>query len=70
MMGKVRLKDVTDTEYLAPGNLACAACPEVLGFRQERTAPAGVDAWNPAFDVTPAELVTGWITEEGAWTPG
>ncbi len=43
---------------------------EVLGFRQERTAPAGVDAWNPAFDVTPAELVTGWITEEGAWTPG
>jgi len=32
-MGKVRLKDVTDTEYLAPGNLACAACPEVLGFR-------------------------------------
>ena len=25
----------------------------------------GVDAWNPAFDVTPAELVTAWVTERG-----
>ena len=32
-MGRVKLKDVTETEYLSPGNLACAACPEVLGFR-------------------------------------
>lgn len=24
-----------------------------------------VEVWNPAFDVTPAELVTAWITEEG-----
>jgi methylthioribose-1-phosphate isomerase len=30
-----------------------------------RTAPAGVDAYNPAFDVTPAELVTAIITERG-----
>ena len=28
-------------------------------------APAGTEAWNPAFDVTPAELVTGLITEDG-----
>jgi methylthioribose-1-phosphate isomerase len=27
--------------------------------------PAGVGAWNPAFDVTPAELITGIITEAG-----
>ncbi|MBM4366666.1 MAG: S-methyl-5-thioribose-1-phosphate isomerase [Deltaproteobacteria bacterium] len=24
-----------------------------------------VDAWNPAFDVTPAELVSAWVTETG-----
>jgi methylthioribose-1-phosphate isomerase len=29
------------------------------------TAPAGVDVFNPAFDVTPAELVTAIITENG-----
>jgi methylthioribose-1-phosphate isomerase len=28
-----------------------------------------VDAWNPAFDVTPADLVTAWVTETGvAWS--
>lgn len=30
----------------------------------------GVDVWNPAFDVTPAELVTGVITEKGVFAPG
>jgi methylthioribose-1-phosphate isomerase len=29
------------------------------------TAPADVDIYNPAFDVTPAELVTAIITERG-----
>lgn len=29
------------------------------------TAPAGVDVYNPAFDVTPAELITALITEHG-----
>ncbi len=28
-------------------------------------APAGTPAWNPAFDVTPAELVTALVTELG-----
>jgi methylthioribose-1-phosphate isomerase len=28
-------------------------------------APAGTEAWNPAFDVTPAALVTALITERG-----
>jgi len=32
------------------------------------TAPAGVDTYNPAFDVTPARLVTGLITEVGLLT--
>ena len=30
-----------------------------------QTAPAGVPVWNPAFDVTPAELIHGIITERG-----
>lgn len=30
-----------------------------------RTVPAGVKVWNPAFDVTPARLVTGIVTEAG-----
>lgn len=33
---------------------------EILGVR---TAPAGTETYNPAFDVTPAELITGVITE-------
>ena len=32
-------------------------------------APAGVRGWNPAFDVTPHHLITGWITEAGVLTP-
>jgi methylthioribose-1-phosphate isomerase len=30
-----------------------------------RTAPQGVDVYNPAFDVTPADLIAGIITERG-----
>lgn len=29
------------------------------------TAASGIDVWNPAFDVTPAELIDGIITEVG-----
>lgn len=32
-------------------------------------APTGVNVYNPAFDVTPAELVSGIITERGVFTP-
>lgn len=38
---------------------------EVLGFGGVRTAAEGVSIRNPSFDVTPAELVTGLITERG-----
>ncbi len=31
--------------------------------------PAGVEVWNPAFDVTPAELVTRIVTEAGVCEP-
>ncbi|MFO0888597.1 MAG: S-methyl-5-thioribose-1-phosphate isomerase [Isosphaeraceae bacterium] len=33
------------------------------------TAPEGVDVYNPAFDVTPAELIAGIITERGVIRP-
>jgi methylthioribose-1-phosphate isomerase len=39
----------------------------VLGGR--RTVPAGVQVWNPAFDVTPAGLVTAIITDRGVFAP-
>lgn len=38
---------------------------EVTGFRECQWAAAGVRVRNPAFDVTPAELVTALITEQG-----
>ncbi|WP_283206970.1 S-methyl-5-thioribose-1-phosphate isomerase [Mesosutterella porci] len=34
-----------------------------------RIAPQQTDAFNPGFDVTPAELVTGFITEKGVLLP-
>ena len=34
-----------------------------------RIAPEGVDVFNPAFDITPARLITGIITERGVFPP-
>jgi methylthioribose-1-phosphate isomerase len=42
---------------------------EVTHGLGRRTAPVGVKVWNPAFDVTPARLVTGIVTEVGIITP-
>jgi len=42
---------------------------EVTSVRSERVAPAGVDAENPAFDVTPNTYVTAIITENGVARP-
>jgi methylthioribose-1-phosphate isomerase len=38
------------------------------GFGRQ-TAPDGVEVYNPAFDVTPAELIAGIITEKGIIRP-
>jgi len=38
---------------------------EVTGYRKARWAPRGVKVRNPAFDITPAELITGIICEKG-----
>jgi methylthioribose-1-phosphate isomerase len=42
---------------------------EVTGYGQTRWAPQGVAVRNPAFDVTPAELITGIISEKGIASP-
>lgn len=42
---------------------------EVTALHGVQTAPSGIDVLNPAFDVTPHELVTAIITEEGVLTP-
>ena len=42
---------------------------EVTMVKDIRIAPVGSRALNPAFDVTPAELVTGFITEKGILKP-
>ncbi|MFO7781134.1 MAG: S-methyl-5-thioribose-1-phosphate isomerase, partial [Spirochaetia bacterium] len=38
---------------------------EVTHFGLRRTTPEGIKVRNPAFDVTPNELVTGIITDRG-----
>ena len=42
---------------------------EVTHCGGAQTAPAGVCVWNPAFDVTPADLITAIITEKGVIRP-
>ncbi|WP_280181522.1 S-methyl-5-thioribose-1-phosphate isomerase, partial [Nocardia farcinica] len=41
------------------------AAEEVTAFAGTATAPVGTAAFNPAFDVTPADLVTAVVTEHG-----
>ena len=43
---------------------------EVAEWRGVRAAADGVSVWNPAFDVTPAELVTAIVTDRGVVPPG
>lgn len=42
---------------------------EVRGFGRCVTAPSDMPCLNPAFDVTPAELIAGIITEKGVISP-
>lgn len=49
------------------------ASKEVLGasgsFGEVQWAPESSGVWNPAFDVTPATLISGWILDSGFVTP-
>ena len=38
---------------------------EVLQYAGQRIAPSGAQAWNPAFDITPAALIDAIVTEKG-----
>lgn len=42
---------------------------EVTTFVGHAVAPPSASVYNPAFDVTPADLVTGWVTEVGVVAP-
>lgn len=42
---------------------------EVHCWQGVRATPEAAGAWNPAFDVTPAELITAFITEHGVLKP-
>jgi methylthioribose-1-phosphate isomerase len=42
---------------------------EIYQVGDSMLTPSGVDFYNPAFDVTPSELITAIITENGAFIP-
>jgi methylthioribose-1-phosphate isomerase len=42
---------------------------EVTRPQGRQAAPDDSPAYNPAFDVTPAELITGWVTDRGVLKP-
>ena len=42
---------------------------EVTGIGDKKTAPDGINVINPAFDMTPPELISGIITEKGVIKP-
>ncbi|KAK9504321.1 hypothetical protein O3M35_010683 [Rhynocoris fuscipes] len=42
---------------------------EITDIKNNRIAAPGISCWNPAFDVTKAELISGIITEVGCFLP-
>jgi methylthioribose-1-phosphate isomerase len=68
---------------VAPFSTVDLACPtgtaipiemrdpaEVRGYGSLRWAPEGMSAWNPAFDVTPVDLVTSLVLDRGVFSHG
>jgi len=45
------------------------AAEEITVWHGQRVAADRVEVWNPAFDVTPAELVTAFVTDRGVLAP-
>ncbi|MCX7918240.1 MAG: S-methyl-5-thioribose-1-phosphate isomerase [bacterium] len=58
--------NIPDGEYIP---IEERAPEEITQWGNRRIAPNNVKVYNPAFDVTPAALITGWITEEGLRQP-
>lgn len=72
----IPLHVLAPTSTLDPGTPTGGAIPieqrvdrEVTSFAGQPTAPPGVRVFNPAFDVTPAALVTSIVTDRGVFTP-
>lgn len=42
---------------------------EMTHIGEMRIAANGISCWNPAFDITPAMLIKGVITEKGVFEP-
>lgn len=42
---------------------------EMTHIGEHRIAAPGINCWNPSFDLTPANLITGIITEKGVFPP-
>jgi methylthioribose-1-phosphate isomerase len=42
---------------------------EIAVFNGRRIAPKGIRIYNPSFDVTPARLITAFITDKGIIKP-
>jgi methylthioribose-1-phosphate isomerase len=42
---------------------------ELASFGGARVLPDGVPAWAPAFDITPASLITAIVTDRGVHRP-
>ena len=43
---------------------------EITHFSGKKISPPGIRAYNPAFDITPAQLISAIITEKGSvWKP-
>jgi methylthioribose-1-phosphate isomerase len=59
-------RDIASGDQIPIENRSSA---ELLKFRGAAVAAAGAGAWNPVFDVTPAELVTALVTEKGVAAP-
>ena len=45
------------------------AAGEITHFAGVQMAPDGAEVFNPAFDVTPADLITAVVTEDGLFKP-
>jgi methylthioribose-1-phosphate isomerase len=64
---------VSTVDFQAPDGASITvehrSADEVTRIAGQRVAPTGTDAYNPAFDVTPPDLVTAIVTEEGVIQP-
>ncbi|XP_063906722.1 methylthioribose-1-phosphate isomerase [Zophobas morio] len=60
-----------DTKILSGDHIVIEERPEheMTHVGEHRIAAKGIGCWNPAFDVTPANLIAGIITEKGIFRP-